>query len=137
MRRIKYPMSHEWHVVCNVANDGFPKDSPRYMYEAMTMADEVPRMVMLFKQEREKALPQQHQQCSLQSPEPIKENHLTCCKGVKCAECPALLALEKMQRVTPYDIDEAKAWTCAAHIVSTSSDTMRTSYLITVGNHIY
>ena len=37
------------------------------MYDAKTMADEVPRMVMLFQAERDlKSLPQTHQQCSMQ-----------------------------------------------------------------------
>ena len=139
MDRLQYPLSHEWHVAIN----GFcsPKmggdDWPRWMYEAKTMADEVPRMVMLFRQERENALPQTHQQCSMQAPVPVKDNHLTCCKGVKTRECPHLLALEKIERCTPADVDTAKAWTCAAHIVSSGGDMMGEGYLLRVDDRMF
>jgi hypothetical protein len=141
MKRTEYPMNHEWHSVCNVANPVFTtgENNLRYMYEGMRMADEVPRMAMLFKAEREKSLPNTHVQCHSCGPtgEPIPDNHLTCCKGVKCSECPALLAIEKMQRVTPEQIDQAKAWTCAAHIVSTGGDVMGEGYLLHVGDRMY
>lgn len=139
MERLQYPLSHEWHVAIN----GFcsPKmggaEWPRWMYEAKTMADEVPRMVMLFRHERENALPQTHQQCSMQAPVPVKGNHLTCCKGVKTRECPHLLALEKIERCTPDDVDTAKAWTCAAHIVSTGGDMMGEGYLLRVDDRMF
>ncbi len=139
MKRTGYPMNHEWHVCCNAANPIGDKETPRFMYDGKTMADEVPRMVMLFKQEREKSLPATHVQCHSCDPagQPISENHLSCCLGVKCLECPALLALDKMQRVTPEQIDEAKAWTCAAHVVSSGGDTMGEGYLLHVGDRVY
>ena len=137
MNGIKYPMIHEWHACCNAANPNMRHRDNDFMYEAVTMANEVPRMAALFMLERKKALPQTHQQCSFQQKEPIQDNHLTCCLGVKCAECPALLALEKMDRVTPDQIDEAKAWTCAAHIVSKGGDSMREGYLLHVGDRMY
>jgi hypothetical protein len=133
-------MSHEWHVAVNRHQDALRADGKtweRFMYEAKTMADEIPRMVMLFKQEREKALPQTHQQCSMQSPVPVKDNHLSCCIGVKARECPHLLALEKMERSTPEDIDTAKAWTCAAHIVSQGGDVMNEGYMLRVDDRMY
>ena len=43
------------------------------------------------------------QQCSQQAPVPVKDNHLTCCKGVNTRECPHLLALERIERCTPAD----------------------------------
>lgn len=106
MKRLEYPLSHEWHVAVNRHSDEWRKadkewGDTRFMYEAKCMADEVPRMVMLFREEREGALPQTHQQCSQQAPVPVKGNHLTCCKGMKTRECPHLLALEKIERVTP------------------------------------
>jgi hypothetical protein len=140
MNRLEYPFDHEWHVSINKAADVLRdkgEKHPHYMYEAKTMADEVPRMIMIFKDEREKKLPQKHQQCSKQELEEIKNNHLSCCLGVKCSECPSLLALESIERVKPEDIDTAKAWTCAAHIVSRGGDTMGEGYLMTVGDRMY
>lgn len=141
MDRLKYPLNHEWHAAVNrhvdertKAGDEWRKT--RFMYDAKTMADEVPRMVMLFQAEREKSLPQTHQQCSMQPPVPVKDNHLTCCKGVETRECPHLLALEKMERCTPEDVAMAKAWTCAAHIVSTGGDMMGEGFLLTVGDRM-
>ena len=49
MDRIKYPMSHEWHVAIN-RHHGGTLGAPgwkRWMYEAKSLADEVPRMVLL------------------------------------------------------------------------------------------
>ena len=142
MERTKYPLNHEWHVAVNRHSEDWRKagnewGAMRFMYEAKKMADEVPRMVMLFKAEREKTLPQTHQQCSMQAPVPVKDNHLTCCKGVKTRECPHLLALEKIERCTPEDIDAAKAWTCAAHIVSSGGDVMGEGFLLRVNDRMF
>ena len=141
MSRLAYPLSHEWHVAinrhCRPENAPRLKDWPKWMYEAERMANEVPRMVMLFKQEREGALPQTHQQCSFQQPVPVKDNCLTCCLGVKTRECPELKSLEKIERCTPEDIDTAKAWTCAAHIVSKGGDFMGEGYLLRVDDRMY
>lgn len=142
MERMKYPLSHEWHAAINQHQDaqrtaGKYWSEASFMYEAKAMADEVPRMVMLFKQERENALPQTHRQCSMQAAVPVKDNYLTCCKGVKTRECPHLLALEKIARCTPDDIDTAKAWTCAAHIVSEGGDIMNEGYLLRVDDRMF
>jgi hypothetical protein len=142
MDRLKYPLSHEWHVAVNRHQDarldaGQEWSEARFMYDGLKMADEVPRMVMLFRQERENALPQTHKQCSMQAPVPVKDNHLTCCKGVKTRECPHLLALEKIARCTPADVDTAKAWTCAAHIVSTGGDRMNEGFLLRVDDRMF
>jgi hypothetical protein len=142
MERLKYPLSHEWHVAVNRCSDEWRKAGKewvemRFMYEAKKMADEVPRMVMLFRQEREGALPQTHQQCSMQAPVPVDDNRLTCCKGVKTRECPHLLALEKIERCTPAEVDAAKAWTCAAHIVSDGGDMMGEGYLLRVNDRMF
>ena len=141
MERTKYPLSHEWHVAVNRHQDerhkaGKDWGEARFMYDGKTMADEVPRMVMLFRREREKALPAMHKQCSMTPAVPVKDNHLSCCLGVQCKECPELLALEKMQR-SPEEIDTAKAWTCAAHIVSKGGDMMNEGYLLTVDDRMY
>ena len=142
MERLKYPLSHEWHVAVNRHSDerraaGNEWLKTRFMYDAKTMAGEVPRMVMLFKAEREKALPQTHQQCSMQAQVPVKDNHLSCRLGVKARECPHLVALEKIERCTPDDIDAAKAWTCAAHIVSQGGDHMNEGYMLTVSDRMF
>lgn len=47
MKRLEYPLSHEWHVAINRHQEalrGGGKEWQRFMYEAMSMADEVPRM---------------------------------------------------------------------------------------------
>lgn len=142
MERLQHTLSNEWHAAVNRHSDEWRKDGKewgdmRFMYEAKSMADEVPRMVMLFRQERENALPQTHQQCSQQALVPVKDNHLTCCKGVKTRECQHLLALEKIGRCEPGDVDTAKAWTCAAHIVSTGGDMMGEGYLLRVDDRMF
>jgi hypothetical protein len=142
MERTKYPLNHEWHAAVNRHSEAWRLEGKewgamRFMYEAKTMADEVPRMAMLFRQERENALPQTHQQCSQQAPVPVKDNHLSCCLGVKTRECKHLLALEKIERCTPDDVDAAKAWTCAAHIVSQGGDRMNEGYLLRVDDRMF
>lgn len=137
MKRLEYPLSHEWHVATNRHSQEVGFASMRFMYEAKSAAGEVPRMALLFKRERENTLPQIHQQCSQQAPESIKENHLSCCLGVKAKECPHLLALEKIERCKPEDIDTAKAWTCAAHIISKGGDPMNEGYMLTVSDRMF
>lgn len=135
--RVRYPADHEWHVAINRHCEGkHGEERPSFMYDAKEMADEVPRMAYILRQERNGKLPQQHQQCSHQPVEQI-ENELTCCLGVKCRECPHLLALEKAERMTPEQIDVAKAWTCAAHIMSKGGDTMREGYILSTSDRIY
>lgn len=140
MERLKYPLSHEWHVAINRHSDEqrqADKEWPSFMYEAKSVADEVPRMVMLFKQEREDLLPKMHQQCSIQKAVPVPDNHLKCCLGVKTRECPHLIALNNINRCSPEEIDSAKAWTCATHILSNGGDAMKTGYLISVDDQMY
>lgn len=138
--RLKYPLNHEWHVAINTFHNGKmgkPDQWRSWMYEAKTMADEVPRMAKLFRLERVLELPATHHQCSRTEAVPVPENHLKCCLGVKCKECPELLSLDQMKRVSPEEIDEAKAWTCAAHIVSSGGDTAREGYILTVNDRMY
>ena len=140
MERLKHTFNHEWHVAINMHSDEqhkAGKEWPHFMYEAKSAADEVPRMAMLFKMEREGALPKTHQQCSQQNPVPVTDNHLTCCLGIKTRECPHLLALEKIRRCKPEDIDTSKAWTCAAHILENGGDTNNTGYLLSVGDRMF
>jgi hypothetical protein len=73
----------------------------------------------------------------MQDPVPVKDNHLSCCLGVKTRECPHLLAREKLERCTPDDADTAKAWTCAAHIVSQGGDHANEGYMLRVNGRMY
>ena len=136
MERLKYPLDHEWHVAINKFSSESGKHE-HFMYEAKTMADEIPRMVKLFEMERTDSLPKTHQQCSQSQPMPVPDNYLTCCLGTKTKECPYLSALESTERAKPEDIDTIKAWTCAAHIVSKGGDMLREGYLIRVDDRIY
>lgn len=131
-------IDHEWHCAINRFSEGKAGkgDWPRFMYEAKKMWGEMPRMILLHRQERLSELPKIHQQCSHSAPVPLPENALTCCKGIKCRQCPELLALEKAD-MPPETIDEAKAWTCAAHIVSTGGDVMNEGYLLTTGDLMF
>jgi len=139
MERLQYPMSHEWHVAINLHHDGKAgtADWKCWMYEAKAMADEVPRMALLLGKERRGELTTTHKQCSMTPAMPVPDNHLKCCLGVKCAECPELLALDKMERVTPEEIDLAKAWTCAAHVVSEGGDMANEGYLLDVSDRMF
>lgn len=137
--RLDPRFDHVWHVAINQFHDG-KIGSPEWrswMYEAKTLADEVPRMMMLFKRERDVLLASVHSQCSRSESVPVVDNHLSCCLGVDCRSCPELLALDKIKGVTPEQIDRAKAWTCAAHIVSSGGDHAGEGYLLTVDDRMY
>ena len=136
MERPDSRFTHQWHVSINRHADATDFKSMRFMYEAKALADEVPRLTSLFKAEREGSLPAVHKQCSRQEAVPVPNNHLTCCRGVKCAECPFLLALDTMD-ATPEQIDTAKAWTCAAHIVSTGGDVANEGYVLRVDDRMF
>lgn len=132
---------HEWHVALNKYNEVGSGDFRHWMYEAKTAASEVPRMELLFKRERLGQLPKTHQQCSMSAPEPVDDNHLSCCMGVECRKCPHLLALES-PKMSPEAIDRAKAWTCASHILHKLGDnkySLDTSegYLLTTDDKIF
>lgn len=132
---------HHWHVAIN--RYVWPKDGPvrshesvKWMYEAKEMSVEVPRLALLHKMERCGELPKTHRHCSHPEVEPVPDNHLICCLGVKCRECPELLALDAMA-VPPEVIDEAKAWTCATHIAFKGGDFAREGYLLTVDDKMF
>ena len=140
MKRLEYPFNHEWHVAINKHSDKEKrkgKDWPRFMFEAKTAADELPRLEQLFKLDREGKLPDYHKQCSMSEKQAIDGNCLTCCLGVKTNECQHLLSLEKIKRSSLEDIDAAKAWTCVTHIISSGGDTLREGYILTKGDMMY
>lgn len=126
-----------WHVAVNRFHDGkFGDNRSPFMYEAKRAFQEVPRMIYWMRTERLGQMPKMHQQCSMQAPEPLPENVLTCCLGVECRKCPELLALDAAD-ITPEQRDEAKAWTCAAHILMKGGDTMGEGYILTTGDRIF
>lgn len=140
-------MMHEWHVQINryhsatsaaVPMEDRPKvfEDMRFMYEAHNIADEIPRLKRLFMHERADALPKVHQQCSHTKPVPVEDNHLFCCLGVKCKECPMLQAIDKMDR-PDHEKDYAKAMTCITHILSKGGDAGGEGYIMTVDDRMY
>lgn len=129
----------EWHVSVNRLHyDGDKWNEVRrdWMYEAMSAHDAVRYLPGLFRRERLGELRKVHQQCSMSAPEPIVDNKLTCCLGVACKECPALLALDA-SKVTPEQLDEIKAWTCVTHIVSEGGDKAREGYVLTTDDQMF
>lgn len=137
-RKSKRDLDLNWHKAIN--NFNIPligEEFRKWMYEAKTLFQEVPRLKLLFAMEREGKLKKVHKQCSLSPAEPIAENYLTCCLGVKCCECPELKALDKIEKATLEQIDEIKAWTCSTHIVSQGGDPAGEGYILTVDDRMF
>lgn len=113
--RWRYP----WHWAVNKHAEGKSGSDqwPHFMYVAMNMAEESRRLPTLFEAERTGKLPKVHVQCRCCAPEKqhIEDNHLTCAVGVKCRECPHLIALDSAD-LTDEQRDYAKAMTCIAHL---------------------
>jgi hypothetical protein len=129
--------AHKWHVSINrfggVPGEGFP----HFMYEAKSLADEVGRLPILFKAERENKLAATHRQCEHDhAGAPVPDNHLRCCLGVECRKCPYLMALDAAE-MSPEEIDVAKTWTCVTHIVMSGGDQAREGYVLTVDDRMY
>lgn len=116
---------NEWHGAINQFSEARRQkgeDWPGFMYTAKTVSDEVPRMILLFERER-RGLASSFKLCA-HDPAPateLKDNHLRCHLGVECRKCPYLAAIEAEDRMTNEAKDEAKAWTCATHILLESS----------------
>lgn len=110
--------SHEWHVAINAFSSASGFGMARVMYLAKRVADEVPRMVLLFELERKGGLAESFKACGHDSrpADPLPDNHLRCHLGTECRKCPYLLAIDAAT-MTPEAKDEAKAWTCATHIL--------------------
>ena len=131
---------HEWHVAINTHADERRKageDWPHFMYEAKSASQEVKRLKLLFRHERTGRLPSVHQQCSRTDPEALPgKNHLSCCLGVRCDECPHLAALDAAD-ISDDERDEAKAWTCVGHILMSGGDRAGEGYLLTVDDRMF
>lgn len=143
MNRPDHDLLSRWHVALNAHNfpdrKGIGFEHKGWMYDAKHMADEIPRLSHLFGMERRGELPTLHRQCSRSPLEPVIDNHLTCCLGVECRKCEALMALEG-SHLKPEEIDECKAWTCAAHILNEKGKRMiddSEGYVLTTDDRMY
>lgn len=107
----------QWHSALN-GKEG--KDqAPHWMYTAKMISDEVPRMILLFEQERRGWLGTNYKMCGHEAGPgtPLPDNHLRCELGVECRKCPFLARIDANEKMTPEAQDEAKAWTCATHVL--------------------
>lgn len=132
---------HAWHRAINDHHDelraaGGEVTFKPWMYEAKAAAHEASRLQHLFAMERTSRLPVVHTQCSHSAPEPVADNHLTCCLGVEARKCPELAALDKAD-LPPDSIDRIKAWTCVGHILSEGGDVSNEGYLTTVDDRMF
>lgn len=136
-------MIYAWHGRINdyiVTSPDF--NEMRFMYQAKNAFVEVERIQGLFKSERSGELKKVHVQCATMGspPEEVKDNHLTCSLGVECRKCPFLLALENKgdsNRLKDEQVDEIKAWTCVAHILSKGGDTTGEGFILTEDDRMY
>jgi hypothetical protein len=164
--RLPRDIDHPWHVQINqldmpldrliVEKDGVLSHGPTdegksFMYEAKHASQEVPRLALLFAREREGNLTKVHHQCSHDHEgAAVADNHLTCCLGVACRECPFLAAIDKVQTRRDYSVrpslevpvtdeerDVMKAWTCVSHILTRGGDPAGEGYVLTTDDRMY
>lgn len=138
MGRTGSDFDHEWHVAINrYTEDKHGDDWPSWMYDAKTMAQEVPRLALLFEKERTGTLCKTFRRCSCCSEQKhVIDNHLTCALGKKCRECPILAGLDKAE-LHPEQRDWIKAWTCAGHIMANGGDRAGTGFIMTVDDFMF
>ena len=108
--------TREWHGALN--GKGIGDQAPHWMYTAKMISDEVPRMILLFEQER-RGMPTSYKACGHdpRPATPLLDNHLKCALGKQCRKCPFLARIEAQEGMTNEAKDEAKAWTCATHVL--------------------
>ena len=106
----------EWHRAINSFD--VEHSAKRFMYTAKMISNEVPRMILLFERER-KGLPETYKMCAHdpRPPTDLPDNHLKCTLGKQTRNCPYLACIESNEAMTDEAKDEAKAWTCATHIL--------------------
>lgn len=132
-----------WQAVLTANKNVAPRDlwsqHPHHgwMYEARDASVGVERMRQQFASERRAQLPTVLQRCSLSQPEPVADNHLRCCLGVDCRDCPHLKALERIHDATPEQVDEVKAWTCLTHILVSGGDQAKEGYLLSMDDVMF
>jgi hypothetical protein len=112
-------------------------DVKKPMYEAMHACQEIRRLARLFRAEREDTLTKIHKQCSLSPTEEVHDNHLTCCLGKECRKCERLKSLDSIEGYSNEAKDEAKAWTCLAHILMSGGDPGGEGYILTEDDKMY
>jgi hypothetical protein len=115
---------NEWHALINRFQDGLRaagKPWEGWLYTAKKVSDEVPRMILLFEYER-RGLATHFKMCGHESGpgKPLPDNHLRCSLNQECRKCPYLQAIEAAPDMTNEAKDEAKAWTCATHVLLSS-----------------
>lgn len=133
-------IDHPWHVAINAQVEEERRSGrgwPRFMYDAKHAAQELPRLALLFKKEREGTLAKTFRKCACCSEQKhIEENFLTCCKGVKTKECAFLIGLAKAE-IPEEQKDWIKAWTCMAHILSDGGDMAGEGFITTVDDRMF
>lgn len=136
MGRMDHDLNHRWHVALNRGSALADFRSWSFMYEAKNAAEELPRLALLFRLEREGKLATAMRSCSHSEPVAVPENHLACCLGTVCRECPFLRALDAAE-LSDAERDYAKAWTCVTHIIASGGDTAREGYIMTVDDRMF
>lgn len=108
--------TRDWHLALNGLNGRGQAET--WMYTAKRISDEVPRMILQFEQER-KGLRTTYKMCAHdpRPPKPLPDNHYRCALGKQTRTCPFLDRIESNENMTDESKDEAKAWTCATHIL--------------------
>ena len=122
------------HRVINKMNET-DRETNGFLYQMKDAIQEIRRLSLLHKKEREGSLPDIHKQCSLSKKEDIADNHLTCCLGVECRKCEILKGLEAVD-YEPEVIDDIKAWTCLVHALK-KTDYTNDGVIQTEGDRIY
>lgn len=133
-------VEHEWHVAINRQVDEereSGREWPGWMYDAMHAASEVPRLALLFSHEREGKLPKTFRRCSCCGDNKhVVDNHLSCCLGKECRECPHLAGIDKAN-LPVEQRDWLKAWTCVGHILANGGDVAGEGFLLTVDDRMF
>lgn len=133
-------IDHEWRVAINkfsYTEWQAGREWPHWMYQAKAAALEVPRLALLFQKERTGNLCVTFRRFNCCGDgKHVVDNHLTCCLGEKCRECPFLDALDKAE-MSEESRDWIKAWTCAGHILSTGGDMMNEGFIHTVYDRMF
>ena len=128
-------VDHVWHVWINQEASRPPTatrlpdwidPSGKNLYGFKSMLGLMEYLPKRIGDERRKALPTVHQQCSHSVPEPLADNHLQCWLGQKLGECPILKRLDGTfaefrakpyyREITDEQVDGVKAATCAWHL---------------------
>lgn len=119
------PDRQEWYTAINKHNSGAlgTRKFASWMYDGMKMRSEIPRMTRLLLIDGEQPS--------------AGRGRLSCCLGVPCSACEHLKALDAISGATAGEIAEAKAWTCASHIVRDGGDIVNEGYFVTPSDRAF